>query len=89
METIETQALSLPAFERIAAQIATSKKVEREFAFGAGLTASCAEVWRMRLAHGSLLLIPARTNEALNHRLPPTKRVKGLRVNITLRRFLR
>jgi alkylated DNA repair dioxygenase AlkB len=62
---------------------------EREFAFGVGLAASCAEVWRMRMVHGSLLLIPAKTNEALKHRLPPTKLVKEPRVNVTLRRFPR
>jgi alkylated DNA repair dioxygenase AlkB len=60
---------------------------EREFAFGMGLAARCTEIWRMRLAHGSLLLIPAKTNEALKHRLPPVKRVKESRVNVTLRRF--
>jgi len=60
---------------------------EREFAFGAGLAARCTELWRMRLAHGSLLLIPARLNQALKHRLPPTKRVKEPRINVTLRRF--
>lgn len=60
---------------------------EREFAFGTGTTTSCVEVTRMRLAHGSLLLIPANTNSSLKHRLPPTKRVKEPRVNVTLRRF--
>lgn len=60
---------------------------EREFAFGTGTTTRCAEVWRIRLAHGSLLLIPTNTNSSLKHRLPPTKRVKEPRVNVTLRRF--
>jgi len=60
---------------------------EREFAFGMGATTKCVEVARMRLAHGSLLLIPAHTNSSLKHRLPPTKRVKEPRVNVTLRRF--
>jgi alkylated DNA repair dioxygenase AlkB len=60
---------------------------DREFALGAGLAARCNEVWRMRLTHASLLLIPARTNEALKHRLPPVKRVKEPRANVTLRRF--
>jgi protein gp37/alkylated DNA repair dioxygenase AlkB len=62
---------------------------EREFAFGLGPAAKCEEVWRMRLAHGSLLLIPAKTNEYLKHRLPPAKRVREPRVNVTLRRFPR
>ncbi len=62
---------------------------EREFAFGVGPASRCKEVWRMRLAHGSVLLIPSRTNEALKHRLPPAKRVKEPRVNVTLRRFPR
>jgi hypothetical protein len=43
----------------------------------------------MRLAHGSLLQIPAATNNALKHRVPPELRVKEPRVNITLRRFPR
>ena len=60
---------------------------EREFSFGVGPASKCEEVWRMRLAHGSLLLIPAKTNEALKHRLPPARRIKEPRVNVTLRRF--
>lgn len=60
---------------------------EREFAFGLGTVSKCVEVWRMRLAHGSLLLIPAKTNEALKHRLPQSRLVKEPRVNVTLRRF--
>ena len=60
---------------------------EREFSFGVRSAGKCQEVWRMRLAHGSLLLIPGRTNEALKHRLPPAKWIKKPRVNVTLRRF--
>lgn len=60
---------------------------EREFAFGVGRASKCREVWRMRLAHASLLLIPATTNEAFKHRLPPAKRIRDPRVNVTLRRF--
>jgi len=60
---------------------------EREFAFGLGTASKCVEVWRMRLAHGSLLLIPAKTNEALKHGLPQSRLVKEPRVNVTLRRF--
>lgn len=62
---------------------------EREFAFGVGPVVGCQEVYRMRLAHGSLLLIPATTNEATKHRVPPERRIKEPRVNITLRRFPR
>jgi len=62
---------------------------EREFAFGRGTARKCVEVWRMRLAHGSLLLIPAKTNEALKHCLPQSGVVKEPRVNVTLRRFPR
>ena len=62
---------------------------EREFCIGEGPAARCVEVWRMQLAHGSLLLIPASTNEAFKHRVPPTKKVKEPRVNVTLRRFPR
>lgn len=62
---------------------------EREFAFGVGLASKCQEIWRMRLAHGSLLIIPATTNEAFKHRLPIARRVKNPRINVTLRRFPR
>jgi alkylated DNA repair dioxygenase AlkB len=62
---------------------------EREFAFGLGPVSKCTEVYRMRLGHGSLLLIPTETNEALKHRVPPERRVKESRVNVTLRRFPR
>jgi alkylated DNA repair dioxygenase AlkB len=44
---------------------------ERAFVFGSESARGCREVYRMRLAHGSLLLIPAATNNALKHRLPP------------------
>jgi alkylated DNA repair dioxygenase AlkB len=60
---------------------------EREFAFGVGTATKCEEVWRMRLLHGSLLMIPGKTNEALKHRLPSARRIKHPRVNVTLRRF--
>jgi alkylated DNA repair dioxygenase AlkB len=60
---------------------------ERDFAFGTGPVSKCAEVYRMRLAHGSLLLIPGNVNEALKHRVPPERQVKEPRINITLRRF--
>ena len=62
---------------------------EREFAFGVGPVRTCEEIWRMHLAHGSLLLIPAETNAALKHRLPPAGRITDPRVNVTLRRFPR
>lgn len=60
---------------------------EREFAFGIATKAGCQEVWRMPLAHGSLLLIPADTNNALKHRLPTAARITTPRVNVTFRRF--
>ena len=62
---------------------------ERDLAFGVGPVSKCVEVYRMRLAHGSLLLIPSNTNLAVKHRVPPTKLVKEPRVNVTLRRFPR
>ncbi|MBZ5559501.1 MAG: alpha-ketoglutarate-dependent dioxygenase AlkB [Acidobacteriia bacterium] len=62
---------------------------ERDFVFGVGPTNKCTEVWRRRLTHGSLILVPSQTNEAFKHRLPPTKRVNQPRVNVTLRRFTR
>ncbi len=58
---------------------------EREFAFGLGPVSKCVEVYRTRLAHGSLLP----TNKALKHRVPPERRVMEPRVNVTLRRFPR
>lgn len=60
---------------------------EREFAFGAGPAQGCREVFRMWLHHGSLLLIPFETNEALKHRLPPAPRITAPRINVTFRRF--
>lgn len=60
---------------------------EREFAFGIGPARNCEEIWRMPLHHGSLLLIPSATNDALKHRLPTARRVKAPRVNVTLRQF--
>jgi alkylated DNA repair dioxygenase AlkB len=63
--------------------------VERIIAFGIGPVVGCQEVYRMRLAHGSLVLIPAATNEATKHRVPPERRIREPRVNITLRRFPR
>jgi alkylated DNA repair dioxygenase AlkB len=62
---------------------------ERIFAFGLGPVVGCQEAFRMRPSHGSLLLIPSATNEATKHRVPPERRIKQPRVNITLRRFPR
>jgi alkylated DNA repair dioxygenase AlkB len=62
---------------------------EREFAIGKASRKSCTEVFRMHLAHGSLLLIPAAVNRAYKHNVPVSKRVKESRVNVTLRRFPR
>ena len=61
----------------------------RSFCFGVGTVVRCKEIWRMQPQHGSLLLIPAETNEATKHRVPPERWVKEPRVNITLRRFPR
>lgn len=61
----------------------------RSFCFGMGTVVKCKEVWRMPLPHGSLMLIPSETNEATKHRVPPERRIKAPRVNITLRRFPR
>jgi alkylated DNA repair dioxygenase AlkB len=60
---------------------------ERLFAFGVRTDGGFREVWRTRLAHGSLLLIPGATNRAFKHRLIPEPRVEGARVNVTFRRF--
>jgi alkylated DNA repair dioxygenase AlkB len=62
---------------------------QRSFCFGVGTVVKCKEVWRMKLPHGSLLLIPAATNTAFKHRVAVERRVKEPRVNITLRRFPR
>ena len=61
--------------------------VERQFAFGVGTAMKCKEVFRMRLAHNSLLLIGREANEALKHRIVVERRITEPRVNITLRRF--
>jgi alkylated DNA repair dioxygenase AlkB len=60
---------------------------ERVFEFGLGTVAACKTVWRMLLAHGSLLVIPKAVNERFKHRLPVTPKVVSPRVNVTLRRF--
>src|SRR6266404_1490008 len=62
---------------------------ERELAFGQMSGKSCTEIFRMRLKHGSLLLIPVDVNRAYKHSLPTAKRIKEPRVNVTLRRFPR
>jgi alkylated DNA repair dioxygenase AlkB len=62
---------------------------EREFCFGQMEGKSCTEIFRMRLKHGSLLLIPSAVNRAYKHRLPPAKRITEPRINVTLRRFPR
>jgi alkylated DNA repair dioxygenase AlkB len=62
---------------------------EREFAFGQMVGKSCTEIFRMRLGHGSLLLIPSDVNRVYKHSVPMSKRVKKPRVNVTLRRFPR
>jgi alkylated DNA repair dioxygenase AlkB len=61
---------------------------ERDFRFGLAEGKSCKEILRMRLKHGSLLLIPGQVNTRFKHEVPPMKRVKEPRVNVTLRRFL-
>jgi alkylated DNA repair dioxygenase AlkB len=60
---------------------------ERNFAFGQMAGKSCTEVFRMRLKHGSLLLIPDRVNRVYKHTVPVSKRIRESRVNVTLRRF--
>jgi alkylated DNA repair dioxygenase AlkB len=62
---------------------------ERDFRFGLVERKSCKEVFRIRLKHGSLLLIPGQVNLRFKHEVPPMKRVKEPRVNVTLRRFPR
>jgi alkylated DNA repair dioxygenase AlkB len=62
---------------------------ERDFAFGQMSGKSCTEIFRMRLRHGSLLLIPANVNRTYKHSVPVAKRIKQPRVNVTLRRFPR
>jgi alkylated DNA repair dioxygenase AlkB len=60
---------------------------ERDFVFGVSRAGRCREVWRMRLGHGSLLVIPGATNAAFKHRVPPATRIIEPRVNVTMRRF--
>ena len=81
----DIEAARLKAFHAVTCAVCA----EREFAFGVGPVNRCQETWRKRLAHGSLLLIPATTNEAFKHRLPRAERLKSPRVSVTLRRFPR
>jgi alkylated DNA repair dioxygenase AlkB len=60
---------------------------ERDFDFGVGAGKSRRVIWRQRLGHGSLLLIPGAVNRAFKHRVPTALRVNEPRVNVTLRRF--
>jgi alkylated DNA repair dioxygenase AlkB len=62
---------------------------ERQFAFGEASGKNCTEIFRILLKHGSLLLIPGHVNRAFKHKLPVARRVKDVRVNVTLRRFPR
>ena len=38
-------------------------------------------------AHGSVIVIPYRTNESWKHEVPRTKRVRGRRISLTFRAF--
>jgi alkylated DNA repair dioxygenase AlkB len=60
---------------------------ERDFVFGVQEGRTIRETWRMRLPHGSLLVVPGDTNNALKHRVPESVSVSQPRVNITFRRF--
>jgi alkylated DNA repair dioxygenase AlkB len=63
---------------------------ERDFRFGlVEKGKGCREVFRIRLKHGSLLIIPQAVNIRFKHEVPIMKTVKQARVNVTLRRFPR
>lgn len=58
--------------------------VERRFDFKHKTT---SEVVSLILEHGSLLLMKGKTQQNWLHRLPPTKKTLGARVNLTFRQF--
>lgn len=57
---------------------------ERKFAFKHKDSKEKVEVW---LEHGSLLVMKGATQSNWLHRLPPTKKVKSPRVNLTFRKM--
>jgi alkylated DNA repair dioxygenase AlkB len=48
---------------------------------------SATATYSIELAHGSLLLIPGKVNDAYKHMVPESRRVTEARINITFRRF--
>ena len=67
-----------------AAIASLSLGAERKFAFKHKQTHEKVE---LLLAHGSLLVMKNETQTHWLHRLPPTKKVQGVRVNLTFRRM--
>lgn len=59
---------------------------ERKFAFRHKLTKEKVELY---LPHGSLLVMKGTTQSHWLHRLPPTKKVPGARINLTFRNIER
>ncbi len=67
-----------------AAIASLSLGAERKFAFKHKQT---QEKMELVLAHGSLLVMKNETQTHWLHRLPPTKKVQGVRINLTFRRM--
>lgn len=67
-----------------AAIASLSLGAERKFAFKHKQTHEKVE---LLLAHGSLLVMKDQTQTYWLHRLPPSKKVQGIRVNLTFRRM--
>ena len=59
---------------------------ERKFAFRHKTT---GETVSLSLAHGSLLVMQGETQRQWKHSLPPTKRVRDARINLTFRRMVK
>lgn len=67
-----------------AAIASLSLGAERKFAFKHKQTHEKVE---LLLAHGSLLVMKNETQTHWLHRLPPTKKIQGVRINLTFRRM--
>lgn len=59
---------------------------ERKFAFKHKETGEKVEI---QLEHGSLLVMKDQTQQHWLHRLPPSKKIKSLRINLTFRTIIR
>jgi alkylated DNA repair dioxygenase AlkB len=75
-----------PDLKRNGAIASFSFGAERKFAFK---HKESGEKVDMLLEHGSLLIMAGSTQQHWLHRLPPTKRVHGARINLTFRTIIK